>query len=388
MGQPYISVIVTAYNRRRYLPLALRSLEAQTLPRDKFEVIAVKNFEDKESDDIISRNGWKEVYNDDSYHGRMVLAGLEESRGDVTTFLEDDDMYVSNRLEEVYKAFKTYDSLVYFHNSQIMVDENGSVLERPPPSIPISKNLIGGSPIVIDADKLRGLAKRYNVSVIDLALKVRAYPWHNNSSLAVRRRILEADAHLFRELPTAFDLFVLASSLRAGGLMYLTDEKLTLYRVHGENWSLKPVAKGSKEEAHLRYIRYSILALIACRLISLRLLNDVANFCLCGEEHRKTELLISSLPCIGVLPPELRVNISDVRLTLSCYKAGHYKRWTTLPFVMGLHFLSPIFASPRGRLVVADLLSALKVGRFPPSVRAYICHLGGSRGGQSSPPSC
>ncbi len=32
---PSISVIVTAYNRRRYLPFALRSLEAQTLPRDK-----------------------------------------------------------------------------------------------------------------------------------------------------------------------------------------------------------------------------------------------------------------------------------------------------------------------------------------------------------------
>ncbi|MFP3287223.1 MAG: glycosyltransferase [Acidilobus sp.] len=63
-GQPYISVIVTAYNRRRYLPFALRSLETQTLPRDKFEVIVVKNFYDKESDDIISRNGWKDVYND------------------------------------------------------------------------------------------------------------------------------------------------------------------------------------------------------------------------------------------------------------------------------------------------------------------------------------
>jgi len=56
MGQPYLSVIVTAYNRMRYLPFALRSLEAQTLSRDKFEVIVVKNFDDKESDDIISRN--------------------------------------------------------------------------------------------------------------------------------------------------------------------------------------------------------------------------------------------------------------------------------------------------------------------------------------------
>ena len=55
MDQPYISVIVTAYNRRKYLPFALRSLEAQTLLRDNFEVIIVKNFDDKESDSITSR---------------------------------------------------------------------------------------------------------------------------------------------------------------------------------------------------------------------------------------------------------------------------------------------------------------------------------------------
>ena len=81
MNQPYISVIVTAYNRRRYLPFALRSLEAQTLPRNKFEVIVVKNFDDKESDDIISRNGWKEVYKDSTYQGMMILAGLKEPKG-------------------------------------------------------------------------------------------------------------------------------------------------------------------------------------------------------------------------------------------------------------------------------------------------------------------
>jgi glycosyltransferase involved in cell wall biosynthesis len=159
LDQPYISVIVTAYNRRKYLPFALRSLEAQTLPRDRFEVIVVKNFNDKESDDIISRNGWKDLYEDSTYHGRKILAGLEESRGEVITFLEDDDMYVSNRLEEVYKAFTAYDRLVYFHNSQAVIDGNGNLLERPP--LPISKNLVGrGSTMIVDVDKLHVFAKK------------------------------------------------------------------------------------------------------------------------------------------------------------------------------------------------------------------------------------
>jgi Glycosyl transferase family 2. len=56
-----ISVIVTAYNRKKFLPYALKSLESQTLPKDKFEVIVVKNFEDQISDDIIKKNGWKDM---------------------------------------------------------------------------------------------------------------------------------------------------------------------------------------------------------------------------------------------------------------------------------------------------------------------------------------
>ena len=358
--QPYISVIVTAYNRRRYLPFALKSLEAQTLPKDKFEVIVVKNFEDKESDSIISRSGWRSVYSDESYQGRFYLAGLEEASGEVVTFLDDDDVYVPERLEAIYKAFTSYDRLVYFHNSWAVIDENGNVLERPP--LPTPKNLVGGSPIIVDVDRLRRLAKRYNVSVIDLTLKVRAGAWYNSSSLAVRRGVLEADAHLLRELPNIFDAFALASSLRAGGLLYLTDEKLTLYRVHRENRSLSlmSVAEGSKEETRLRRAGYLLPAISSCRLIGSRLLNDETDICLCTEENYRRALLTLPLPELGTLPPELRINISDVKSALKCYKIGHYKRLADLAFVMGHLFLSPILASPRGRLVVGKLLENIR----------------------------
>jgi len=358
-GQPYISVIVTAYNRRRYLSFALRSLEAQTLPRDKFEVIVVKNFEDKESDSIISRNGWKSVYEDSTYHGRKVLVGLEESKGDVITVLEDDDMYVNNRLEEVYKAFTSYDRLVYFHNSWAIIDENGNVLERPPPSRFISKNLVGGSPIVIDVDKLRGLAKRYNVSVADLVLKVRAGADINNGSVAVRRHIVESHAQLLKRLPSSIDNFVFASSLRAGGLMYFTDEKLTLYRVHGENWSYYAhIARSGSNETRLKRARALIQTIKASGLIGSRLLDGNINTYLCLERLNKGSLLLLPLPELGVLPPELRLGLSDVKLALRCYKVGA-GRLLNVIFVMGNALLSPILASPRGRLVVDKLLEGV-----------------------------
>jgi len=359
LNQPYISVIVTAYNRRRYLPFALRSLEAQTLPRDKFEVIVVKNFDDKESDGIISRNGWKDVYNDDPYQGRMVLAGLEESRGEVITFLDDDDMYTDNRLEEVYKAFTSYDRLVYFHNSQTIIDENGNVLERPP----LSKNIVGGSTVIVDVDKLRTFAKKYGMSIVDITadiiLKVRVRADVNSSSAAVKRDALEASAYLLKELPIFIDLFVFASSVKAGGLIYFTNERLTFYRVHGENWSYyAEIARSGSNETRLKRARAVIKMIKAYKLIGSRLLNRSINRYLCLERLNKGALLLLPLPELGTLPPELRLSLSDVKLALSCYKVGA-EDLVDVIFVMGSALLSPLLASPRGRLVLGKLVEGV-----------------------------
>ncbi|MCG2882660.1 MAG: glycosyltransferase family 2 protein [Acidilobus sp.] len=350
---------MTAYNRRRYLPFALRSLETQTLPRDRFEVIVVKNFEDKESDSIISRNGWKDLYEDSTYHGRKILVGLEESRGEVITILEDDDVYVSNRLEEVYRAFTSYDRLVYFHNSQTIIDSNGNVLESPPLFLPTSKNLVGGSPIVIDVNKLQMLARKYGISTVDITLKIRVRADVNSSSAAVKRDTLEANAHLLKELPIGIDLFIFASSLKAGGLMYFTDEKLTLYRVHGENWSYYAhIARSGSNETRLKRARALIQTIKAFRLIGSRLLNGNINTYLCFERLNKGALLLLPLPELGTLPPELRLSLSDVKLALSCYKIGA-EDLVDVVFVMESALLSPLLASPRGRLVLGKLVEGV-----------------------------
>jgi len=353
--QPYISVIVTAYNRRRYLPFALRSLEAQTLLRDKFEVIVVKNFYDKESDSIISRNGWKDLYDDSTYQGRMVLTGLEEAKGEIITFLDDDDMYTDNRLEEVYKAFTSYDRLAYFHNSQTIIDDNGNVLERPP----LSKNIVRGSTVIVYVDKLRTFAKKYSMSIVDIILKVRVRADVNSSSAAVKRDALEASAYLLKELPIDIDNFVFVSSLKAGGLMYFTDERLTFYRVHGENWSYYAhIAKSGSNETHLKRARALIQTIKAFGLIGSRLLNGNINRYLCLEKLNKGALLLLPLQELGTLPPELRLSLSDVKLALGCYKVGA-EDLVDVVFVMGSALLSPLLASPRGRLVVGKLLEGV-----------------------------
>ncbi len=100
-----ISVIVIAHDRKIFLPKALRSLEAQTLTKDKFEVIVVKYYEDNYIDNIINKNSWKNITTLEKSLGGKVAIGVEESKGNIITILEDDDIYMPERLQIIYNAF-------------------------------------------------------------------------------------------------------------------------------------------------------------------------------------------------------------------------------------------------------------------------------------------
>jgi hypothetical protein len=65
-------------------------------------------------------------------------------------------------------------------------------------------------------------------------------------------------------------------------------------------------------------------------------------------------LLLRLQPEPGTLPPELRLSLSDVKLALRCYKVGDIGL-VNVAFTMGLAFLSPLLATPRGRIVIGKL---------------------------------
>ena len=221
---PNVSVIVTAHDRRRYLQEALRSLEAQTLEKEKFEVIVVKNFEDPASDEIIRRNGWKDVVTGVVPVGDKLVIGMEEARGDVITFLEDDDMYVPERLQVVKKAFEEAKGLVYFHNAQVVVDEEGKAL---------GVNGSGGDMIVDDP------AKRCRELFVDPG------GFHNASSIAISSRLADKLSGALAGVKGSPDLLALVVAVLAGARMLLSGRALTLWRVHGA--SSTPHSYASRE---------------------------------------------------------------------------------------------------------------------------------------------
>jgi Glycosyl transferase family 2. len=61
MNDVFISVIITAYNRKEFLLDAIKSALKQTLPKDKYEIIVIKNFKDNLIDDFINENNIKSI---------------------------------------------------------------------------------------------------------------------------------------------------------------------------------------------------------------------------------------------------------------------------------------------------------------------------------------
>ena len=229
---PYISVIVTAYNRRRYLPEALRSLEHQTLDKDKFEVIVVKNFEDPISDEIIVRNGWKNIVTDVKPLSGKLAIGIEEARGEVIAFLEDDDMYLGNKLHIIYSKFRNLKDLIYLHHAFYSVDDTGKITGRHPSSI--DKDLYIKNELTRDPRLKVPLTQaifRYDAISYLSTIAIRREPFEKHLKPLLKQVLIATDL--------ALDLAFFALSLISNGDLLLLSLPLALRRVHGENVSLK-----------------------------------------------------------------------------------------------------------------------------------------------------
>ncbi|MGC8735111.1 MAG: glycosyltransferase family 2 protein, partial [bacterium] len=124
--EPYISVIITAHNRKEFLKDAINSVLNQTLEKSFYEIIVIKNFEDQEIDNLIEENKIISLkVRDDSLIGEDLALGIERAKGEVISFLDDDDLFMPKKLETVYNYFKKYENLVYLHNSEYFIDEKG-----------------------------------------------------------------------------------------------------------------------------------------------------------------------------------------------------------------------------------------------------------------------
>jgi len=218
---PYISVIITAYNRKEFLLDAFNSALNQTLSRDKYEIIVTKNFRDSKIDTYIKKNGGKLVFFEEGGIGEQIVDALKYAMGEVICFLEDDDLFTKEKLKTIYSLMQDmHDKICYIHNNMCYIDGNGNQIKN---------------------EKYGNLETKILVRDIDKSKKFRI-PSVNTSAVSVKKELLIRNKSIIKALskiiagPDTFYYFV---ALDSNCDILAIPDKLTKYRIHGSNISFQ-----------------------------------------------------------------------------------------------------------------------------------------------------
>ena len=212
-----ISVIITAYNRKNFLYDAVKSAIDQTIDKKLYEIIIIKNFEDKKINKLIEKSKdikikqillkSKLIY----YPGGMLISkALKKADGEVICFLEDDDIFEKNKLQQILKVFENNKNVVCYNNNKLIIDKNGKKIKNEN-----EKNL---EPFILYLHNINHkLIKKFNFNV---------------SSISIHSNIINLS--YLRQVPLGMDIFLFYLSL-INGEIYIDNKKLTRYRVHNLN---------------------------------------------------------------------------------------------------------------------------------------------------------
>ncbi len=283
---PFISVIVTAYRRRQYLYNALLSLKAQTLPKDKYEVIVVKDFDDPQVDSLIKEMRWKSVYSDEEYQGRMYLNGLKEADGDIIAFLDDDDTYMPNKLEYVYNVFSQNPDVGYLQHSFTPVGVDGS--PKPCLAREAPRNLVPQNELKLTWSEVsRYKEYGYSDPILYIFGGYRLYPDRNGTAIAVKRELLDGHKDLLSGLPVVIDGFLFASAIADRASLFFSDVKLSSWMYHGGNFVSRLKLRNDSPEEAERFMRLHYNHYLSYYIIGRQLLDYYPNYYAClGEKHK------------------------------------------------------------------------------------------------------
>ncbi len=204
-GNPLISVLITAYNRKELLSQAVDSALNQTLPRPMYEILVVKNF--KCGEDIEWEKANVKIFFDESEKfGERISKVLPLCSGKLVTCLNDDDWWAPNRLSHVFGVWNRSGGFAYY--------KNGIVEVYSPPR----HNEVAGNEWI------------------------REYPWHNDSSIMISKKVLEDSLDNLVHVNMAYDAFCYFAALSLDGKVVLDPSPLTYWRVpppFSRNFSLK-----------------------------------------------------------------------------------------------------------------------------------------------------
>jgi glycosyltransferase involved in cell wall biosynthesis len=103
--QPFISICTPTFNRRPFIPIAIKCFEHQTYPKDKIEWIIIDDGTDK-IEDLVSHIPQVRYfkYDEKMTVGKKRNISNEKAKGDIIIYMDDDDYYPPERVQHAVET--------------------------------------------------------------------------------------------------------------------------------------------------------------------------------------------------------------------------------------------------------------------------------------------
>ena len=209
--QPLVSILINNYNYERFVGDAIESALAQSWAR--CEIVVVDDGSTDNSRDVISRFGARiqTIFQANGGQASAFNTGFKHSRGDIICFLDSDDVFLPNKVEEVVDALHGHERQWHFHRLQ-WTDAALNPITMPPYDYETG-----------DYD-LRSASRQGNARL--------SAP--STSGLSFTRKLLEQIMPVPEAIKITSDNYIKYASLAlAPG--YCDRNELVLQRIHGAN---------------------------------------------------------------------------------------------------------------------------------------------------------
>jgi glycosyltransferase involved in cell wall biosynthesis len=214
-GDPTTSVLIIAYNRTSYLREAVDSVlsqKIQALP----EIIVVTNLPVEAAPLLPAGHDINLVTSFEENYGAALLSGAKSARGEIICILDDDDLFLPEKIAYTTKVFAEHPQAVYYHNS----------------FVPVAANARGRSPLPHSNPNARIIVKGRLEAESRFRTIERVSGGFNHSCISVRRELITDNGGLLSQIAALGDVVLLELAMLSNRELVIDDEVLTAYRVH------------------------------------------------------------------------------------------------------------------------------------------------------------
>jgi len=104
---PFVSICTPTFNRRPFIPMAIKCFEHQTYPKDRMEWIIVDDGDDKIEDLVSHIPQVRYVkYDEKMTLGKKRNITNDMAKGDIIVYMDDDDYYPPERVKHAVDTLK------------------------------------------------------------------------------------------------------------------------------------------------------------------------------------------------------------------------------------------------------------------------------------------